>query len=116
MVGLSRLISLAGKKGSSIDEIVDQLESTIACPSYISQRRIGKEVSPGNCCPGAIGRELKHLYNLYKDDFKSHEAVVPTAEIQDNKVQVAKCPECGADLSFTGGCITCFNCGYSKCE
>ncbi len=116
MVGLSRLISLAGKKGSSIDEIVDQLESTIACPSYISQRRIGKEVSPGNCCPGAIGRELKHLYNLYEDDFKSHEAAVPTAEIQDNKVQVAKCPECGADLSFTGGCITCFNCGYSKCE
>lgn len=116
MVGLSRLISLAGKKGSSIDEIVDQLESTIACPSYISQRRIGKEVSPGNCCPGAIGKELKHLYNLYKDDFKSHEAVAPTAEIQDNKVQVAKCPECGADLSFTGGCITCFNCGYSKCE
>lgn len=116
MVGLSRLISLAGKKGSSIDEIVDQLESTIACPSYISQRRIGKEVSPGNCCPGAIGKELKHLYNLYKDDFKSHEAVAPTAEIQDNKVQIAKCPECGADLSFTGGCITCFNCGYSKCE
>lgn len=116
MVGLSRLISLAGKKGSSIDEIVDQLESTIACPSYISQRRIGKEVSPGNCCPSAIGRELKHLYNLYKDDSISPKAVAPTAEIQDNKVQIAKCPECGADLSFTGGCITCFNCGYSKCE
>lgn len=116
MVGLSRLISLAGKKGSSIDEIVDQLESTIACPSYISQRRIGKEVSPGNCCPSAIGRELKHLYSLYKDDFKSPKAVVPTAENQDTIEHIAKCPECGADLSFTGGCITCTNCGYSKCE
>jgi ribonucleoside-diphosphate reductase alpha chain len=25
------------------------------------------------------------------------------------------CPECGAKLSFRDGCITCFNCGYSKC-
>ena len=25
------------------------------------------------------------------------------------------CPECGAKLSFRDGCITCYNCGYSKC-
>jgi ribonucleoside-diphosphate reductase alpha chain len=25
------------------------------------------------------------------------------------------CPECGEKLSFRDGCITCFNCGYSKC-
>jgi ribonucleoside-diphosphate reductase alpha chain len=25
------------------------------------------------------------------------------------------CPECGGKLSFRDGCITCFNCGYSKC-
>ena len=25
------------------------------------------------------------------------------------------CPECGQKLSFRDGCITCFNCGYSKC-
>ena len=27
-----------------------------------------------------------------------------------------KCPNCGADLSYTGGCITCFDCGWSRCE
>ena len=26
------------------------------------------------------------------------------------------CPECGSKLSFRDGCITCFNCGYSKCS
>jgi len=25
------------------------------------------------------------------------------------------CPECGEKLSFRDGCISCFNCGYSKC-
>ena len=28
----------------------------------------------------------------------------------------AKCPECGGDLIFEGGCNTCKNCGYSKCD
>ena len=26
------------------------------------------------------------------------------------------CPECGADLQFTGGCNSCPSCGYSKCN
>jgi len=26
-----------------------------------------------------------------------------------------KCPECGADLIYTAGCISCNSCGYSKC-
>ena len=27
-----------------------------------------------------------------------------------------KCPECGKDLIYSGGCISCPSCGYSKCE
>jgi ribonucleoside-diphosphate reductase alpha chain len=27
----------------------------------------------------------------------------------------SSCPECGEKLSFRDGCISCFNCGYSKC-
>lgn len=27
-----------------------------------------------------------------------------------------KCPECGADLVHSGGCISCPSCGYSRCE
>ena len=25
------------------------------------------------------------------------------------------CPECGAPLSFEGGCCICHSCGYSEC-
>ena len=28
----------------------------------------------------------------------------------------AKCPERGAELSFTGGCNICPSCGFSKCD
>ena len=27
-----------------------------------------------------------------------------------------KCPECGAELTYSGGCIHCDSCGYSRCE
>lgn len=27
-----------------------------------------------------------------------------------------KCPECGAELTHSGGCIHCDSCGYSRCE
>ena len=27
-----------------------------------------------------------------------------------------KCPECGADLVHSGGCVSCSSCGYSRCE
>ena len=33
-----------------------------------------------------------------------------------SKTPTAKCPECGGDLIFEGGCNTCKNCGYSKCD
>ena len=26
------------------------------------------------------------------------------------------CPECGGALIFEGGCNTCKDCGYSKCD
>ena len=29
--------------------------------------------------------------------------------------QAKFCPECGSRLEHEGGCVTCRNCGYSKC-
>ena len=39
-----------------------------------------------------------------------------TAEKPEKSERKAKCPECGAELSFTGGCNICPECGYSKCD
>ena len=113
MNGLSRMISLAGKKGASIDDIIEQLNSTIACPSYAVAKATKNGISPGKGCPSAIGKAIKKL----SEDFKK-EYLAPTTNIvyKDEEIEIAKCPKCGADLSYTGGCITCFDCGWSKCD
>ena len=112
MIGLSRLISLAGKKGATVDEIVDQLNSVPACPAYATRTATKGDTSPGKCCPSAIANALKQLNNNFVINhiFEQHPIEEPK---EDNK---PKCPICGKDLAHTGGCITCFECGYSKCD
>ena len=112
MIGLSRLISLAGKKGATIDEIVDQLNSVPACPSYATRTATKGDTSPGKCCPSAIANALKQLSNNFVINhiFEQH----PIEEPKENNKP--KCPICGKELAHTGGCITCFECGYSKCD
>jgi len=36
--------------------------------------------------------------------------------IKDNTKTKKVCPECGGDLIYQNGCISCSSCGYSKCE
>ena len=115
MVGLSRLISLAGKRGATVAEIIDQLESVVACPSYVKRKWSIGDTSAGKCCPEAIGKELKVLYERFKKSFMNNTVVEDNNE-ESQTYEIAKCPECGEDLSFMGGCVTCTNCGYSKCD
>lgn len=35
--------------------------------------------------------------------------------VEDGTVTGSKCPDCGEDLIYTAGCISCAACGYSKC-
>lgn len=112
MVGLSRLISLAGKKGASVQEIVDQLKSVPACPSYTVRTAMKKDTSVGKCCPSAIGKALLELNQRYITDHIE----LNTEELKQEEVTVSTCPECGSKLNFTGGCNSCPECGYSRCS
>ena len=69
------------------------------------------------------------MYEEMQDDlFDKDEVYEPmphkTVEVPiDNEIvklpkikNKAKCPECGEELIFEGGCQSCLNCGYSKCE
>lgn len=117
MIGLSRMISLAARAGVSIEDIVDQLESTGACPSYAVRSATKKDTSKGSCCPMAVGRALLDMYkemqSMISDDVID--------ETYENKEETAThtgpvCPECGDPLIFEGGCNICKSCGYSKCS
>ena len=113
MNGLSRMISLAGKKGASIDDIIEQLNSTIACPSYAVAKATKNGISPGKGCPSAIGKAIKKLSKEFKKEYLGKTANIIK---QEEKQEKPKCPTCGAELTFTGGCNVCPNCGWSKCD
>lgn len=112
MIGLSRMISYAGKLGGTVEGICDQLNSVPACPSYTVRNAVKGDTSSGKCCPSAIGRALMELKRRYIAD---HEELYKE-ELKPEEVKVSNCPECGAKLNFTGGCNSCPECGYTKCD
>lgn len=122
LAAVSRLMSLSARGGISVHDIVDQLDSCMACPSYAVRSATKKDTSKGSCCPSAIGNALLDMYkeiqNDISDDYcekgithKSHNDTKSSSE--ESKL---KCPECGETLFFEGGCVSCRSCGYTKCE
>ena len=126
---VSRLISLLARKGAPLEEIVDQLNSVVVCPSYAAARAAGKEVSPGSSCAASIAKALLEMHKkfnnmfIYDDDDEAEHEVKPvvidkeriTKEV--NGPEYAVCPECGEkSLMYSGGCNSCINCGFTKCQ
>lgn len=129
MIGLSRMISLAARGGVDIYSIVDQLKSSGTCPSYAVRTATKHDTSKGSSCPVAIGNALIDMYEEMQGeicDDSGEESIKETVIIkQPTKTNTPsntpssnnpKCPECGSELTFEGGCNTCKNCGYSKCD
>lgn len=128
---VSRLLSLLARKGAPLEEIVDQLNSVVVCPSYVSARAAGKEVSPGTSCASSIAKALLEMHDkfqrMYMDNDDDDEAEVEQPKkVLINKERITKevkgpeyatCPECGKkSLMFSGGCNSCVECGYTKCN
>ncbi len=85
--------------------------------------------SPNSSLARFISMALRHgtplqfvINQLQKDtnftDFERSVARVLKKYIQDGEEVITsdgECPECTSRLTFADGCITCFNCGYSRC-
>ena len=115
MVGLSRMISLAARNGVSVPDIVDQLKSCGSCPSYAVRHATKGDTSKGSCCPVAVGNALLDLYNEIKGKKQVHAEKIVEAPQPVHESAKEKCPECGAELRFEGGCMSCPDCGWSRC-
>lgn len=130
LIGLSRMISIAARSGCSIETIVDQLNSCGSCPSYAVRRATKHDTSKGSCCPMAVGNALMDMWKEMQDDISINgddpadagQATVkeesPMQNVKSPKViaSASLCPECGEKLIYEGGCISCKNCGWSKCN
>lgn len=119
MIGLSRMISLAARGGIDVYSIVDQLKSSGTCPSYAVRTATKHDTSKGSSCPVAIGNTLLEMYEEMMDEVSFSDVEEKELEVITSKivpVSKAKCPQCGGELVFEGGCNTCKNCGWSKCD
>ncbi|MDI6907352.1 MAG: LAGLIDADG family homing endonuclease [Thermoanaerobacterales bacterium] len=111
----SRLISLAIRGGISIEEIVEQLNSTHACPSYQFARGRGKPVSPGKSCASAIARKLTEIKEQLASRHREGRLSEQLESQPEDKERPDHCPVCGEVMRRAEGCFVCQNCGYGKC-
>ena len=115
----ARLMSVALRAGVDSDELIRQLKG-IRCPSTIRQQ--GMAVTS---CPDAIAKAIEKVMKASKNQEipplsapdGAHPAPgAPSPSMTPAEAKQAKfCPECGSRLEHEGGCVTCRNCGYSKC-
>jgi len=129
---ISRLISLALRSGIDARDVVKQLKG-IGGPSPVWEN--GTQILS---TPDAIAKALEWYlderegkkkgpgtqpnFSLYDVDGPAAmripvEAVTigKPATKGDNKKTITTCPECGSTVYHESGCLTCPNCGFSKC-
>jgi ribonucleoside-diphosphate reductase alpha chain len=121
---VSRLTSLALRSGIATEKIIDQLESTATCPSFMYEKGQGNQLQ-GRSCPDVVARALTEIvesktFQHLKSDLEVIEQEKEKNKQQEelqNQDQADKplCPECGEELHFEEGCDSCNNCGYSHC-
>ena len=97
----SRLISLAIRGGIPVEEVIEQLNSTHPCPSYMMAHATGRKASKGKSCASAIANVLKEIL--------ANKATTQT------EIHKEKCPNCGGGTIHVEGCTSCPECGYSRC-
>jgi ribonucleoside-diphosphate reductase alpha chain len=116
----SRLVSISLRAGIKPEAIIEQLKG-IRCPSTTRQK--GLKVTS---CPDAIGRLIEKVVNLGNNaNINSLQQIEGTKTKKEKKLKKEEkeipnttcdtCPECNKRLEHEGGCVTCRNCGFSKC-
>ena len=93
---VGRLTSLALRSGVPVEKIIEQLKGISGEHSVFYNGGLIKSI------PDAVGRVLEERY-------------VKEKVVKIEKGFVNLCPECGKEVTFQEGCLSCHFCGYSKC-
>lgn len=99
---LARLMSLALRSGIKPEHVVKQLKG-ISCHMPAWERGGGRILS----CADAFAKGLERAL--------ADNGQQLSMEFEPDK-HLGACPECGGNLSYESGCVTCHSCGYSQCD
>lgn len=107
---IARLVSLCLRSNIDSDEIARQLKA-IRCPSPMWNK--GEMVTS---CADAVARSLEKFSQIEPVNIIGMESNSPApATPRPKKKMSGTCPECGSTIQHVEGCLTCPNCGWSKC-
>ena len=107
---IGRLCSSMLRAGVAVEAVIDSAKG-VKCSSCARSK---KKVD-GLSCGDIVAKAIETEYN-YRKGKKNTKKVEKIAEKVEKNEEKAKCPECGAELNFTGGCNVCPSCGFSKCS
>lgn len=112
--------------GGTLENIEKAFRGVGTCSSFANARAKGKKLSRGNSCGMVIFNAMKDFEAEMLRKSKTVTSPVPNSEtarnVSSSKEQGAnnfaseKCPECGGELRYEGGCVQCPECGWSKCN
>lgn len=103
---LTRMVSAIFRKGGNVDFVVEEL-TVITAPNsgYWGKDKLTNKGKYYNSLIHEIGDVIKYHLGVLKGDFKE---VVPSTKLS--------CPECKQQSAILlDNCLTCLDCGYSKC-
>ena len=110
---IGRLCSTMLRAGVAVEAVIDSAKG-VKCSSCARSKKKVDGLSCGDIVAKAIQTEYEYRKS---ENTKPQNGIAkpintpPTKD--DNK---AECPECGAELNFTGGCNICPSCGWSRCN
>lgn len=116
-------MSLLQRVGGSFEMLEESFKGIGSCNSFVHARSKGAKLSKGSNCGQAIFNTLydfvKRMENqdieieenkyVLKHAFAEGDPSLPT-------VFGTPCPSCGKPLHRQGGCYTCDECGYNRCD
>ncbi len=95
---VTRLISLCLRSGVPVENVIEQLQGIGGDAQVFGHGGVVKSM------PDAIAKVLRKHFGNGK------------AIKHEPDLSTEVCPDCTGKLVHESGCITCPNCGYSKCK
>ena len=111
-------MSLLQRVGGSFEMLEESFKGIGSCNSFVHARSKGAKLSKGSNCGQAI---FNTLYDFVKRMEKNEGRYVLKQNLVEGNPSLpvifgTPCPVCGKPLHRQGGCYTCDECGFSKCD